>query len=125
MDDAAAAPPATALFVRMLVVIGLVGLTACSSEAKVDGGTIAGFEMGFTPRQATTDAGAVRLRFRNDGKVFHELAIERDGSAIKRVSAGPGATAEMTVDLRPGTYEMTCREPGHYEAGMRGTLVAR
>ena len=110
-----------------VVVIGLVAATGCYSDGqeKVEGGTIAGFEMGFTPREAVTDAGSVELRFRNDGQVFHELAIERDGSAIKRVSAGPGATAEMTVDLRPGTYEMTCREPGHYEAGMRGTLVVR
>lgn len=30
----------------------------------------------------------------------------------------PGATADLTVDLAPGTYLVVCNLPGHYAQGM-------
>ena len=107
-----------------VVAVGL-SLVSCGSSKPTDAGTVVGFEMGFRPSQVTTEAGPVELRFRNDGKTFHELAVERDGAVLERVSVAPGESAVLEIDLDPGRYEMTCREPGHYEGGMRGTLEAR
>jgi uncharacterized cupredoxin-like copper-binding protein len=106
----------------VLLTLGLATMMGCGSEKTVEGGTIVGVEMAFQPAEVTTEPGKVRFVFRNAGQTFHELAIERRGQALGRVSASPGASGELEVDLDPGTYEMTCREPGHYEAGMRGRL---
>ncbi|MBI5355011.1 MAG: hypothetical protein HZB68_00985 [Candidatus Aenigmarchaeota archaeon] len=42
-------------------------------------------------------------------------------AAIK--SFGKNETREITVKLKKGTYEIGCRLPCHYEAGMRGTIT--
>jgi azurin len=41
--------------------------------------------------------------------------------------AGPGETVEVTVKVptAPGTYNFLCTFPGHFAAGMRGTLVVK
>jgi len=41
--------------------------------------------------------------------------------------AGPGETVEMTIKLptAPGTYPYMCTFPGHFAAGMRGTIVVK
>jgi azurin len=40
--------------------------------------------------------------------------------------AGPGETVEVTVKIpAAGTYPYVCTFPGHFAAGMRGTIVAK
>jgi azurin len=40
--------------------------------------------------------------------------------------AGPGETVEVTVKIpAAGTYPFVCTFPGHFAAGMRGTIVAK
>jgi azurin len=41
--------------------------------------------------------------------------------------AGPGETVEVTfkVPTAPGTYNFLCTFPGHFAAGMRGTIVVK
>ena len=41
--------------------------------------------------------------------------------------AGPGETVEVTfkVPAKPGSYPYMCTFPGHYAAGMKGTLVVK
>jgi len=41
--------------------------------------------------------------------------------------AGPGETVEATVKVpaKPGSYPYLCSFPGHYVAGMKGTLVVK
>lgn len=52
---------------------------------------------------------------------------EEHGKAMVLVrleDIGGGKTKESEViDLKPGTYEMGCLIPGHYEAGMKGRIV--
>jgi uncharacterized cupredoxin-like copper-binding protein len=99
---------------------------ACShSDAKVQAVTVVGTEMSFTPSELSAGPGEVRFTLQNTGSVFHELAVEHGDSALGRESAGPGSAAQFNVKVAPGDYELTCREPGHYEAGMRGTLHVR
>ena len=40
-----------------------------------------------------------------------------------QVAAGKTAEASFDVPLKAGRYEFGCFVPGHYEAGMKGTLV--
>jgi len=36
-----------------------------------------------------------------------------------------GATADGTLNLEPGSYQFVCLVPGHFSAGMTGTLTAQ
>ena len=53
------------------------------------------------------------------------------GEASRSCAAGEGpgiaagATGWMTLDLRPGRYELVCNRPGHYRAGMVAELDVR
>ena len=81
-------------------------------------------QLAFVQKTLTATAGSVTFTLTNDAPVPHNLAIEGNG-----VNAGPsdtidnGATADLTVDLKPGTYTFFCAIPGHREAGMEGTLT--
>lgn len=55
-----------------------------------------------------------------EGSRGHGDAFELEVAA----HMGTGAISFVVPD-RPGTYEIGCFEPGHYEAGMKGELVIR
>lgn len=103
-------------------------------------------DFAFAPEHPTIKAGRTRIEAVNDGKVEHELVIfktdknptklptEANGGVdeekldetigetgeIPEVQAGE--TKSATFDLKPGRYVMFCNVPGHYAAGMYGTL---
>jgi uncharacterized cupredoxin-like copper-binding protein len=96
-------------------------------------------------------SGKVSFLVRNDGGLVHELLvlpwpadgpgtrrIGRDGKVDESQSLGeasrscaagsgagiaPGATGWVTLDLKPGHYELICNEAWHYSAGMFDTLT--
>lgn len=35
----------------------------------------------------------------------------------------PGAKKTLTLDLKPGVYELICNQPGHYRHGMKASLA--
>jgi uncharacterized cupredoxin-like copper-binding protein len=98
-------------------------------------------DMRFKPDRIQVRAGeTVRLVVRNVGGVLHELVIgtpeelkehaelmrkfpnmEHDEPYMAHVS--PGKTGEMVWNFnRPGTFNFACLIPGHFEAGMVGTI---
>jgi uncharacterized cupredoxin-like copper-binding protein len=103
----------------------------------------------FTPKDATAKAGSVTISAPNTGQLVHELVLAKtdadpsklpttsDGSVdeAKLESAGrdageiadvtPGGTKKGTFKLTPGKYVMFCNVPGHYAAGMYGTITAK
>jgi uncharacterized cupredoxin-like copper-binding protein len=111
-----------------------------------------GGHMRIFASQATVAVGEISLRVANTGSIVHELvvlplpadqrighrAVKSDGRVDETGSLGeaanpcgngagdgidPGGLSWTTLQLRPGTYEMFCNIPGHYAAGMYGTLV--
>jgi len=56
----------------------------------------------------------------NQGSQPHELAVDNYGE-VENVPAG-GSKELVFVTEKAGTFEFACHLPGHYEAGMRGTL---
>lgn len=54
----------------------------------------------------------------------HEHGFEVEGNGLERAieSLPPGETAELTVDLQPGTYTVYCPVGNHREEGMVTTL---
>lgn len=101
--------------------------------------------MRFTPSRLDVQAGeVVRLVVHNDGKTAHEMvlgdpsqiqahALEMQKGAGHSDGHGHGTGAAMAVPAgqrgelvvkfdHAQTLEMACLIPGHYEAGMRGTV---
>jgi uncharacterized cupredoxin-like copper-binding protein len=87
----------------------------------------------------------VKIAAINDGKLPHEVVLARtnvdpsqlpttsDGSVDEEKLNSPGeipdvaagATKQATINLKPGNYAMFCNLPGHYAAGMYGTLTVK
>lgn len=98
--------------------------------------------MRFFPSEVRVKRGeTVRFELRNSGRERHSLVLggiddlkrlARAGRAHETfdasyaVSVAPGARARLTWQFtRPGEYHFGCLVPGHFEAGMMGTIVVR
>jgi uncharacterized cupredoxin-like copper-binding protein len=104
----------------------------------------------FSPKDATTNAGTVKISAPNQGQLPHELVlfktnrspgslptlsngeVDEEGLEAKGVESpgeiedvGPGETKSASLKLTPGTYVMICNLPGHYKQGMYGTVTVK
>jgi uncharacterized cupredoxin-like copper-binding protein len=103
-------------------------------------------QMRFYPDQLEVQAGqAVRLVVHNAGRLPHELVLgsaeqirehaqqmkqgqahahNHGAAGAAAIEVEPGKTGELVLRFaQPGRFEMACLIPGHYEAGMRGSLT--
>ena len=91
--------------------------------AATDDGVVAMTEYSFGPDAVTVKQGAT-VTAENEGAVVHNLTVV-DGSeelaATEDVDGGQ--SAELTVDIEPGTYRMICTIPGHEDLGMAGDFT--
>lgn len=78
----------------------------------------------FTKDKLTAKAGKVTIAFDNPSSVPHAVEIEGKG-VKKKTKVVTGGNADVTVDLKPGTYEFYCPVDGHKQAGMEGTLTVQ
>jgi uncharacterized cupredoxin-like copper-binding protein len=117
------------------------GIAAAPAEARRTIEIRMDDQMRFTPAHLEVREGeTVRLRIANRGKVLHELVIgtreelqahaelmkkhpgmEHDEPYMAHVNAGKRGEITWTFN-RPGDFEFACLIPGHFEAGMRGTI---
>jgi plastocyanin len=75
--------------------------------------------------RSTVSAGMVTFIIKNNGPSPHNFNV-KIGSEEKGVpTLDPGATATLTLDLKPGTYDYRCNIPGHDLLGMKGTLTVK
>jgi uncharacterized cupredoxin-like copper-binding protein len=107
-------------------------------------------QMRFTPSSLSVQAGeTIRFVLHNNGRTEHEMVLgsppeitahaqamkeaARSGGAVQHthgtgveITLGAGQSAEWVVHFPQATVlEMACLIPGHYEAGMRGTIEVR
>jgi uncharacterized cupredoxin-like copper-binding protein len=98
--------------------------------------------MRFTPSEVRVKVGdTVKFVVRNAGQVMHEMVLgteedlrkhaelmkkhpgmEHDAPYMAHVAPGKRETIAWTFD-RPGTFMYGCLIPGHWEAGMKGSIV--
>ncbi|MBI4278196.1 MAG: cupredoxin domain-containing protein [Armatimonadetes bacterium] len=81
-------------------------------------------EFAFVPKSITVKPGAVRIEAVNKGAIEHDLVITNLKNATTQ-TVRPGKTGTLSVTLGPGSYQVICNVPGHKEAGMVATLVAK
>ncbi|HEX2027978.1 MAG TPA: copper-containing nitrite reductase [Nitriliruptorales bacterium] len=83
-------------------------------------------EFAYSPDHLDLPAGTYTFVVTNDGAVAHEWVLGANGAnddnraGTRRLARGEAQRVEVT--LEPGSYEYGCHIPGHYQAGMRGTL---
>jgi plastocyanin len=82
----------------------------------------------FVPADITAPAGTVAFFLdARQADVLHNMVIAinaGDVALAKSANLDAGMAAVFTVHgLEPGTYEVWCSFPGHFEAGMKGTLT--
>lgn len=108
-------------------------------------------DFGYSPKEISVRAGeVVTLRLRNAGRIVHEFMAGRQAIAgvgykedwLAMANGGHGGGQEMdhqgagirvepnglailtiTVPADAGEFEFACFIAGHYESGMKGTLI--
>ena len=84
--------------------------------------------MKFDPTTLTAKAGQpIQVTLDNSsGQIAHDFDITEGVPQPIKISAQPGqkATATFTIDT-PGSYTYFCSQPGHEQAGMKGTLTVQ
>ncbi|RJG09372.1 cupredoxin domain-containing protein [Massilia cavernae] len=100
--------------------------------------------MRFSPGELLVTRGqTLRIVARNDGQVLHEIVlgtpeeIARHREAMRRdpgmthgapnmAHVAPGRSEQIVWKFdQPGKFEFACLLPGHYEAGMSGTIAVQ
>ena len=143
------APVIAALVVGSAVAVGGLALAAGDDQTPVTLGpgpvtVVVDVEHSrFIPSSLRVEAGTeVRFVVRNDDPINHELIVgapdvharHRNGTEAKHapkpgeLSVGPDEQGVTTYRFdEPGTVEMACHLPGHYDYGMHGEIevVAR
>jgi plastocyanin len=74
----------------------------------------------FDQTELTAQAGEVTFAYDNPSQVPHAFAIDDVEGATDTITE---STAEVTVELEPGTYTYFCPVGSHRQAGMEGTLT--
>ncbi|EPA05206.1 plastocyanin/azurin family copper-binding protein, partial [Candidatus Nitrosarchaeum limnium] len=106
--------------------------------------TVDATELKFVPSEIQINSGMTKFVMINNGVGEHELVVydvskkeivdkaelaEDEETIAKNIifeidHTPAGQTAESDViDLKTGSYIIGCHIPGHYEAGMKGTLT--
>lgn len=126
-------PRRLALFAVAVLVLGValwqvraarpvLGTTAVEGPVDV---TLRLVDYAFQPATVEVTPGVrVRLTLVNEGREPHELEIEGQDWEVASLRPGEQVTVVFTAP-RVGVYEMACHVPGHYERGMKGSLVVR
>ena len=82
-------------------------------------------EYDFYPRSLVVALGReVRLTVVNAGQFPHSYVVHELGIESGTVRSGERTTLTF-VARQQGAFESMCDVPGHYEAGMKGTLAVR
>lgn len=71
-------------------------------------------------------AGAVTINFGNQTPVVHDVVVENSkGRIVGRTPRIAESTISVGITLPPGRYTFYCSVPGHRQAGMEGSIVAK
>ncbi len=90
-------------------------------------------KMGEQIKFVITNKGALEHEFKLDSIeriAKHKIAMEKNPEMVhdepNGTSLEPGKSAEILWKFsQAGTYEFACLVPGHYEAGMHGTVIVK
>ncbi|HET8755249.1 MAG TPA: cupredoxin domain-containing protein [Solirubrobacteraceae bacterium] len=73
--------------------------------------------------ELSAKAGKVTLKLVNQSQIPHAIEVEGNG-VEEETDTVTGENAEVTIDLKPGTYQYYCPVDDHRET-MKGTLTVQ
>lgn len=81
--------------------------------------------MKFDPPTLSAKAGQpIQVTLDNTGQLVHDFSVTEGVSQPVKALAEPGQKAVTTFTIdKPGAYTYFCSQPGHEQAGMKGTLT--
>src|SRR5690242_1685246 len=105
--------------------LSLLTLTACGSGGAARGAiAVTATDSACQIATTTLPAGKNTLKVTNKGGKVTELYVYGAGDKIvtERENIGPGTSAELTVELAAGTYQIACK-PGMKGDGIRQKIT--
>lgn len=114
---------------RVRLALGAMVLAIAGCSGSASSGEFALSEYAIDVPSVSLEGGSVPLQIVNAGDFSHTMVITgEDGRAIAATETiAAGDSAELVVDLQPGTYQVSCRIVvqlpdgtivDHYQAGM-------
>ena len=82
-------------------------------------------DLKYIPIAAQAPAGKLLVKSLNKASIGHDIAIQGNGLNQGGPVVSNGGTSQVTVTLKPGTYQFLCTVPGHAAAGMKGVLTVK
>jgi len=83
-------------------------------------------EYSLKPTQSTLEKpGIYVLEAVNSGETTHALEVEGEGVEEFSDKIQPGESTKLRVDLKPGTYGLTCPVDAHEDKGMETTITVK
>ena len=114
-------------YICVALALPLVLLACGGGDDEEAGGQtvdVSATEYKFNPPDIQVDAaGTYTFHLTNAGEVEHALEIDGQGIEESTDVIGGGDSADVTVDLAEGEYEIYCPVGNHREMGMEGTLT--
>ena len=127
---------ALGLVVVVVLVVAVGSLFSEDPPAPSASVTVEATEFAYSPDPVLALAGEVEINFENKGQIGHELILLSEGARIASPtqydestaldvipSIARDVTVQRTIELDPGTYQIVCLLPGHFEAGMEADLI--
>lgn len=126
------------LMVFAWMLVGCGGGAATEAPPEPVEMTVDMVEFAFEPETQTVPSGAeVTVNLINLGTIVHSYYVMEQGytaeapwdeedaaHVLYEAEVEAGATGMLTFTApEPGTYDVICVEPGHFEAGMVGELI--
>lgn len=94
-----------------------------AAQEATDAGAVAMSEYAFGPDSVTVAQGET-ITAENEGEVVHNLTLFDGNEELEGTGdVDAGQSADLEVDVEPGTYEMICTIPGHEDLGMAGEFT--
>jgi uncharacterized cupredoxin-like copper-binding protein len=119
----------------LLLLLLAAALAGCGSDDEASDSTTASgeartieftaTEFAFAPENAAVDAaGKVTIHVVNNGTETHALEVENEDLDVEEETdeIAPGESADLTVELADGEYEIYCPIDDHRSMGMETTL---
>jgi plastocyanin len=109
--------------IRRLLIVAAIAATASAAKAQAVTVTLSEFKLGMS--RDTVKAGAVTFNVANNGTMNHGFFVRGMGIAKGTKEIPKGESTNLTVTLKPGTYDVYCplSDNSHRLAGMLHKLV--
>jgi len=114
-------------------------LTSCGHSQPTTSINLSMTDFAYSPNQFVVPAGReITLDIVNNGAVLHNFILMITGVSIDhgfdetdekniywKIELAPGESVSTSFmsPYEPGDYLIVCSTPGHYQAGMTGTLI--